>query len=134
VKTISYIALFTLIQLVSLVLTVLGFFVIGFLAYFYAWQLVAGKFQWRGGLWTWLWGNEEDGIVGPGMGLNRWNSYYWSALRNPCNNLRFVRGVSGIGRPLLYRTWTMFGKQFYLKWGWMSDGYPAFSAGAGKGF
>jgi hypothetical protein len=133
-KTFGYIALFTLIQIVSLVLTVVGFFLIGFLAYFYAWQLVAAKFQWRGGLLTWLWSNEEDGIVGPGMALNRWNAFYWSALRNPCNNLRFVPGVSGVGRPLLYRTWTMFGKQFYLKWGWMSDGYPAFSAGAGRGF
>lgn len=86
--------LFVLIQLASLVLGFVGLFVVGFLAYFYAWTQVDGKFQWRGGLLTWIWSNEEDGIVGPGIGLNRWNAYKWSALRNPCNNLRFVRPLT----------------------------------------
>lgn len=126
--------LFVLIQLVSLALSFVGLFVVGFLAYFYAWTQIDGKFQWRGGYATWIFGNLEDGIVGPGIGLNRWNAYKWSALRNPCNNLRFVPGVSKVGRPLWYRTWMLFGKEFYAKAGWLSDGYPACSAGAGKGF
>jgi hypothetical protein len=133
-NTFSYVCLFASIQLVSLVLAIIGIPVVGLLAYLYAWVPIAGKFQWRGGALTWIWGNEENGIVGPGMALNRWNAFYWSAIRNPCNNLRFLPGISRVGRPLLYRTWMMFGKQFYVKAGWMSDGYPCLSAGSGRGF
>lgn len=126
--------LFVLIQLVSLALAIIGIPLIALLAYFYAWILVSGKFQWRGGWLTWLWGNEENGIVGPGISLNRWNAFKWSALRNPCNNLRFVPGISKAGRPLWLRTWTLFGREFYAKAGWLTDGYPALSVGAGRGF
>lgn len=133
-KTAGYIALFALIQFASQILSTIGLFVIAGLAYFHAWVPVAGKFQWSGGMLTWIFSNEEDGIVGPGMALTRWNAYYWSALRNPCNNLRFVPGVSKVGRPLFYNTWTIFGKLYYVKLGWMSNGYPACSAGAGRGY
>jgi hypothetical protein len=133
-KTLGYIALFALIQLVSLVLTLIGIPLVGFLSIYRDWEVVGKLIQWRGGALTWIWGNEENGIVGPGMALTRWNAFYWSALRNPCNNLRFVPGVSKVGRPLWYRTWMMFGKQFYAKAGWLSDGYPCLSAGAGRGY
>lgn len=126
----KYIALFILIQLVSLVLTIVGIPVCAVLAWgrFYHYDQ---KYHWP--KWAWVWDNEEDGVAPSGY-TTRWGQFVWTALRNPCNNLRFVVGVSGSGRPLLYKTWTMFGKEFYLKWGWMSDGYPAFSAGAGRGY
>lgn len=89
--------------------------------------------HWQLNPWTWLWDNKIDGVVGPGP-VTRWQAFYWSALRNPVNNLRFVPGVSKVGRPLWYRTWTIRGNLYYGKAGWMSDGFPAFSAGAGKGF
>lgn len=129
-------------------LVVFGALLIAVLAYFHAWTLINGKFQWRGGLWTFLWSNEENGIVAPGVGLNRKNAFYWSAIRNSVNNLRYFWGVSKAGRPLWYwtkdglraRTLNLFGRtlttpsQIYVKVGWMSDGFPAFSAGAGRGY
>lgn len=50
--------------------------------------------------WAWLWSNEEDGVTGhPGFQEKyvkwpRWGAFVWSALRNPSNNLRFVKGLS----------------------------------------
>lgn len=85
--------------------------------------------------WAWIWDNEIDGIFGPtNTPYTRWQAFYWSALRNPVNNFRFVVGVSQKGRPLWYKTWTILGKQFYAKAGWKSDGYPCFSVGAGRGY
>jgi hypothetical protein len=148
----DYAALFAAIQTIGGVpwspLFVIGFFLVAILSYFYAWLLIDGKFQWRGGLLTFLWSNEENGIVAPGVSLNRKNAFYWSAIRNSVNNLRYVWGVSKAGRPLWYwtkegmrvRTLNLFGhtlttpSQIYAKVGWMSDGYPAFSAGAGRGY
>lgn len=124
-----YIPLFVAIQLVSLVLVIFGVPIVGLLAYFYAWEVVATKFQWRGGYLTWIYGNLEDGIVGPGMAMNRWNAFYWSSLRNPCNNLRYVPGVSNVGRPLRRVEWTMLGKPYYGQAGWNSRGFPVLSAG-----
>jgi hypothetical protein len=125
--------LFALIQIVSAVLTVIGYPIIGLLAVFKVWDVRADcRNHWPP--WAWIWDNEEDGVFGPGTPRTRWQAFYWSALRNPVNNLRFVPGVSKIGRPLLYKTWEWRGKEFYYKVGWMSDGYPALSAGAGKGF
>ena len=136
----QYIALYIVIQLISLVLTVIGAPLIAFAAF-------TGRYRQNilpngtvGDLyhfdrWMWLWDNEEDGVA------SYWRPrptsrdvFVWSALRNPVANLRHVPGVSGFGRPLFYRTWTMFGKEFYFKFGWMSDGFPACSAGAGRGY
>lgn len=90
--------------------------------------------------WAWLWSNDEDGVH-PGWyaaQFPNWGSwkvtFAWTAVRNPVNNLRFVWGVSGTHRPLWYREFTFRGEPHYAKFGWMSDGYPAASAGAGKGF
>jgi hypothetical protein len=168
--TAKYIALFALIQLVSLVLIILGVPIVGLLAYFYAWEPVGGKFQWRGdplaalviitvvallalhGTWwsfslafvvvalmiaslirggslVFLWGNLEDGIVGPGMALNRWNAFYWSAYRNPCNNLRYLPGVSKVGRPLWRKTWGAKPGGWYVQAGWNHSGFPVLSPG-----
>lgn len=131
----KWIALFIAIQIVALVLALVGIPIVGLLAYLRIWEKPAIAAQWH---WAsrafWLWDNEIDGICAPGTTPTAWSAFYWSALRNPCNNLRFVPGVSKAGRPLWYRTWTLFGKQFYAKAGWLSDGYPALSAGAGKGY
>lgn len=138
---------FLAVQEASLILTVAGWPIVGVLAITYAWRLEAPpasalrwpnvtpapRFQWRGGALTFPWGNLENGIVGPGESLNRWNAFVWSALRNSANNLRFMPGVSKVGRPLWHRTWSIRGRAFYAKAGWLSDGYPCLSAGAGTG-
>lgn len=45
----------------------------------------------------WLWSNQEDGILA-GLELIGYPKFiriiYWSAIRNPANNLRFVKGLS----------------------------------------
>lgn len=79
--------------------------------------------SWRGGWLTWLWGNEEDGVTGPGWWRERtlggyslgppWyvralSAYRWSALRNPSNNLRFVPLINPVIRPeaIRARVWS----------------------------
>jgi hypothetical protein len=141
--------LFWLIQVVSVHLTILGWFVVGLLALLEAWEKPPLSAQWH---WDsrifWIWDNDVDGIAPPGTIPSTWSAFLWSALRNPCNNLRFVPGVSKAGRPLWY--WTRAGlrvytlkigswslstpTQVYAKAGWLSDGYPALSAGAGRGY
>lgn len=123
----GYIALFILIQLASLALTLVGYPLIAVMALFKFWNL---RYEWKGGKLTWLWSNDEDGIFGNGP-ITRWQAFYWSAIRNPCNNLRFVRGISGAGRPL----WHWSNGKFYAQAGWLgSHGQPVLSAGSGIGY
>ncbi len=132
----KFLPLFIAIQLASLVLTVLGIPICALLAACNLFELdgaLGAKWHWSLDPLTWIWDNEIDGVVGPGP-VTRWQAFYWSALRNPCNNLRFVAGVSKVGRPLWYGTFTMAGREFYAKAGWMSDGYPCLSAGGGRGY
>lgn len=105
------IALFTLIQLVNLPLTVAGWFMT---------PAIAQR--------LWLWGNDDDASLLAQM--TPWRQYVYLSWRNPVANLRHVRGVSGVGRPLFYRTY----KNWYVKFGWMSNGYPCMSAGSGRGY
>lgn len=128
----KYIALFILIQLLNLPLMVLGWFICAL-----PYPMV-----------PWLWRNDDDNQLLLLMG--KWEEYVYIAWRNPVANLRHVKGVSGKGRPLWYKTWTIpkyeyhgpfFGggwpsepRQFYVKAGWMSDGLPCLSAGSGKGY
>jgi len=136
--SIKYVALFILIQLVSLVLTIIGYPLIAVLAMFELWTIDPAYakfpapviFEWRGGKLTWLWSNDEDGIFGNGP-ITRRQAFYWSAVRNPCNNLRFVPGVSVVGRPL----WHWSNGKFYCQAGWLgSHGQPVLSAGRGVGY
>ncbi len=134
--SIRYVALFILIQLVSLVLTLVGYPLIAVLALFKLWHVYAYLdsapvvYEWKGGKLTWLWGNNEDGIFGNGP-VTRRQAFYWSAVRNPCNNLRFVPGVSVVGRPL----WHWSNGKFYCQAGWLgSHGQPVLSAGRGQGY
>jgi hypothetical protein len=84
---------------------------------------------------SWLWWNDDDGS---GPGTTWWSKYYWLAIRNPVDNLKHVERpfvVATPGGPLAYKTWTWFGKQWYYKIGYMPhEGYPACSAGAGRGY
>lgn len=122
---------FALIQIVSFVLTFFGLLVISGLSISKSWILDGSIWHWP--RWAWIWDNEIDGITPKGQLPTRWNTFYWTALRNPVNNLRFIPSVSKVGRPLFYRTWKWMGKDYYFKAGWMSDGFPCLSAGGGKG-
>lgn len=51
--------------------------------------------------WAWLWGNEEDGVIGAQFWKDRnptWSdsklAFRWSGIRNNVNNLRYVPGLS----------------------------------------
>lgn len=131
------IALFTGIQLVSGVLFIVGLPICAVLAMaaHYTSSTNYNKTKWISKFpsWAWLWSNDEDGVTPPGY-TSRWGTFVWTALRNPVNNLRFVSGVSGQGRPLYYRSWLVKGKQYYFKCGWMSNGFPCLSGGAGRGW
>jgi hypothetical protein len=109
--------LFALIQIVNLPLTIMGW-------------IICLSPSLANSLWLW-WNDDDVALLSP---MSWWQEYVYLAWRNPVANLRHVPGVSKVGRPLWYRTWTIRGKLFYAKAGWMSDGYPALSAGAGKGF
>lgn len=130
-------AYFVLTQLVSAALMVIGWVILLPLAAFRCWTVRESlKFPgrqiavWRGGVATWLWGNEEDGVIGNAAHQaafpdDRIGAYLWSAWRNPVNNLRFV--VKWIGGPF-YR-WENATKTWYFQCGWYPNGYPVFSAG-----
>jgi hypothetical protein len=133
-----YVALFALIQSVSFALMLVGFPICAALSALdsvtYKTSPVTGK---RIAVWKpkifWLWSNDEDGVDPAGYST-RLEMFVWTAWRNSVNNLRFVRGISKVGRPLFYRTWTVRGQQYYVKAGWMSDGYPCCSMDKGRGY
>jgi hypothetical protein len=136
-KTLKYLPLFLLIQAVSLVLGIIGIPICAALAYTKSWTYAINMDQhhWKWKI-VWLWDNDEDGIA-PWHYLrwHQWSTartvFTWTALRNPVNNLRFVPGVSKIGRPLWRIDWDMFGKAFYAQAGWRpTDGWPVLSTGA----
>jgi len=105
--------LFALIQFVSLTLTPLGWFIC-----LLPMDYVPALWQNPDVSSTWAY----------------WPRYVYEGWRNPVSGLRNVPGVSGKGRPLFYRNWTVKGREFYFKCGWLSDGLPCFSAGSGNGF
>jgi hypothetical protein len=126
---------FIMVQLVSIVLTVVGLVLIPILLAFdltYP-QLAPWKPLWAGPTWkrplvhnfkggrlTWLWSNDEDGIDGQG----KYNAFVWSALRNPVNNLKFVTALKG--GPYFYEEV----KGFYFKAGFDPyTGFPVCSGG-----
>lgn len=141
-RTVGYIALFVVIQLVvALILAIIGLPICALCAYLIPGRIVKSPITRLPMLtfpkWAWLWANDEDGTyptwyarINPTWSKSR-VEFVWTALRNPVNNLRFVRGVSKPGRPLWY--WSN-GKH-YAKAGWAAKtGWPMLSAGAGRGY
>ena len=132
--TLKYLALFALIQVASLVLTLVGVPLCAVLAYGKFYTSSVNRDTHNFPKWAWLWDNEEDGVCPAWYAHDHtWSLsrsvFVWSAFRNPCNNLRFVPGVSLKGRPLWRREWTMLGKPYYVQAGWNESGYPVLSGG-----
>ena len=131
----QYIALYVLIQLVSLVLTIVGLPICAVLAYGRFWTYDLSRDAYRYPRWAWIWDNEEDGTLPYWYVLAHpyWSQarlmFHWSALRNPCNNLRYVPGVSKVGRPAYRKTFTVAGHHLYVQAGWNLRGYPELSGG-----
>lgn len=127
--------LFWLIQGISANLFIPGLLV----SIFAPWHITDGKGHWS--RLFWLFDNDEDGIFGTGP-ITRLRAIYWAGVRNYVNNLRYVRGVSKVGRPLWRKEWTskvrtltLFGRtwtvggRYYAQAGWNSSGFPVLSAG-----
>lgn len=121
-KVFAWWLFFALIELVNVPLIILGLFIC-------LWPALA-----KG---TRLWWNDDDGD----LGLTGWPRYKWLALRNPVANFRKIPGISGQGRPLLYKRWTstpeIIKSGHYIKVGWESGFpyYPVFQPfGSGRGY
>lgn len=133
--TCSYIAVFAAVQLLSLGLALVGILPIAILATLKRWRIdptILGGSGWRtSSFFNTLYGNDEDGIFGPKGEFtgSRWHAFYWSAIRNDVNNLRYVRGISGVGRPYSRWTWGATPGGFYIHAGWNASGFPVCSAG-----
>lgn len=87
----------------SIVTDVLGLVVVPVLALARAWAeidsrnpMFPGKvWAWRGDWLTLVWGNDEDGIGGPGrIPPTVFGAIKWAGLRNRSNNLRLLPGAS----------------------------------------
>lgn len=142
----KYIPLFIFIQVVALILAITGLPVCAYLAYVYGrrrmWRAraTAGADggtpgNWHFPAWAWVWSNDVDG-VDPSWYTNAnptWSAskriFRWTALRNPVNNFRFVRGVSKVGRPLWRKTWGAKPGGYYVQAGWNASGFPVLSLG-----
>lgn len=90
---------YILYQLISLVGTIIGYFLLIPFCIFKSWEIRPGRssifpnriaYQWKY-KFLFPWSNEENGIQGGIIGpMNSLSVYKWSALRNPVNNLRFI--------------------------------------------
>ena len=114
----KYLPLFILCQLICVPLTALGLVIC-------LWPALARI--------SWLWWS-KDGVPAGSW----WQTYDYTALRNPVDNFKFLPVVFGLNRPLWYHTWIWtvdgYSEQLYWKAGWESDGQICLSAGAGRGY
>ena len=110
-RTMKYIPLFLLIQLVNLCLAPLGWIVC----------LLPGIAH-----DTWIfWNSVDPPELFPLTPRRWWNAYVWLAWRNPVSNLRLIPGVSKPGRPLWIQQRTKNGVQQHRMVGWLgTTGYP----------
>jgi hypothetical protein len=85
----------------DLALAIIGVPIVAMLAYTKTWTIAPGGFVGRKiaywPKWAWLWGNDEDGVIGSyEFQTDHYNwsdsrkAFVWSALRNSVNNLRYV--------------------------------------------
>jgi hypothetical protein len=121
-------AIFVLIQVLNLVLTIPGLFICIPLAFINSNPKALRYCPW----W-----NSDDGAVGTSW----FGKYKWLAWRNRVANLRLIPGFSGKGRPLIYDWWTETPSDIksghYIKVGWESGPpyYPVFQPFAsGRGY
>ena len=125
----KFVALFAAIQLTSLVLTLVGIPLLAVAAWrrdYYQDILNPGlKFHWNQ-KWLWIYDNEEDGIapVWYNPSVSRYRVWLWTAIRNSCNNLRYVRGVSDPTYPIFWAEGTLMQKPKRVLIGWNHSGSP----------
>lgn len=123
------ISLFVGIQLASFITAMIGIPLIAVFACMKLWTTSTGNVsKWK--LLDQVYGNRRDGLSGT-KNLTPWNAFVWCAIRNSTNNLDEMFKRVG---PLTYKTWMMFSKEWYYKFGWESDGYPSISFGSGRGY
>jgi hypothetical protein len=132
---------FTLVQLIQLVATILGWFFLLPFCILKAWKLNAVSIKDSRPIdsWTWsllntVYGNPEDGVSGsqavvytngiPGpygasIRSAAYRAYLWSALRNSCDNLKYLFSYSK-GPLKVILLWGGWG----IKLGWqMENGF-----------
>ena len=90
-------------QVISLCLMVVGWPLLAILSLSKAWTFAPSTvdywgarsvWQWKGGWLTWIWGNQEDGIVPPGTTTpTPAVAWKWAAWRNSVNDMRFLPGA-----------------------------------------
>ena len=132
---VRYAVFFALIQLVSWTFRIPGWVVVPLLAIARAWHLGADrKYHWP--WFAWIYDNEEDGVL-PDWYRTEHSTWplwlvalIWCGFRNSTNNLRYVPGVSKVGRPFYRLDFNLFGKPKYVQAGWNPSGYPVISWGA----
>lgn len=121
---------------------VVGVPLVGVLSYFRLWTERPSMFPrwgtikvWRGGRWTWLWGNEEDGVTGATWyralhadWSERKRAFFWSAFRNPANNPRFIRWLNPAIEPakIRYRAGVWGKIKWDYTWQGIHSGFRAF--------
>ena len=124
------IAGFIALQMVSLVLMIVGIPLIAMLVIAKLWHVdAAGRYHWPPAYW--LYDNQVDGICATWYcsPITRWKAFTWSAFRNSVGNLKFVRGVSDVSRPLYRKTWGARPGGFYVSAGWDDSGSMVLSGG-----
>lgn len=94
--------------------------------------LVPGEYVWAfTSRWLWLWGNDEEGVDGNEVHSPHWASkptfkgvWYWSAIRNPFNNIRFWEPIRTPARPDQYHVlWNNPKRGWLIRQGWWCLGF-----------
>lgn len=121
---------FAVVQLISLVATVIGWLVLLPFCAAHAWKLGPKSIKdariidmWSWGPLNLVYGNPEDGVSGmfalvqgdqeympKANAFSR--AYCWSALRNSCDNLKYV--FAWKAGP--FKQWTLFGRPQHAGW------------------
>jgi len=130
---------YLLLQALSIVLQVVGFFLLVVPAAQKSWhEIVAPENRVPGtkiNVWTnpllWLWSNDENGVTADGTSFAQ--VWYWTAWRNPVDNFKYLWWTQRQGGPFIHRNFTFRGTLRYIQFGWNSSGYIVGSLGKGTG-